>query len=273
MDLLEPQVPQIPTFVRVRWASLNKSAKKLVESWESILAAAAADLEVPRVCHTAVRACIDEDRLILCKLVFLREFTRKMLVHIKYFESTETRAHEVYARLVAIQNGFSPLFDAGEVELILTLGRCPADLREAMASLIRIASHAAQNDWLSKMDRNQDTETIQFYQMLAIFDPLQKAAFTFAPEEILEVLRPIHDSIFPVEVGYDPLAVNPLSSSYHSHEIHILSIARSSGLSSRGTWSTRHNCLGLLGCAKELSTSSRRSCARRSRLPDWLFRC
>jgi hypothetical protein len=150
----------------------------------------------------------------LCKLVFIREFTRKMLVHIKYFESADARAHEVYTRLSAIQNGFSPLFDAAEVTSILDQGRCPADRRDHMASLITIASHAAGNDWKAKMQRNQDHRTIELYQMIAFFDPEQKAAFIFTSEEILTEIRPIHDSLFPeAEAGYDPLAV-PLQFSF-----------------------------------------------------------
>ena len=35
----------------------------------------------------------------------------------------------------------------------------------------------------------------------------QKAAFIFTAEEILTEIRPIHDSLFQAEAGYDPLAV------------------------------------------------------------------
>jgi hypothetical protein len=163
----------------------------------------------------AVVGVIQNDPLCLSKLVFLREFTRKMLVHIEWFESTEARAHEVYRRLVAIQQSFTPLFDANEVETMLTLGRCPEDNKPAMRSLIEIASNAARNDWTVKMDRNQDDETILFFQMIAVFDPLQKAAFAFADADLLQMMRPVHDSIFTREPNYDPLAV--LFPIYGSH--------------------------------------------------------
>lgn len=170
------------------------------------------DLEDARASHAAVRTMIANDPLVLSKLVFLREFTRKMLVHIKWFESTEARAHEVYTRLCSIQNGFSPLFDANEITSMLDIGRCPQERRDDMRSLITTASRAAGNDWTAKMERNQDDRTIELFQMIAFFDPEQKAAFIFTPDEILDDIRPIHDSIFPaVEEGYDPLAVPLLS--------------------------------------------------------------
>jgi len=78
-----------------------------------------------------------------------------------------------------------------------------------MIVLIKAACNAAYNFWVEKMQRNQDMETIEVFQMLAVFDPAQKAAFTFTSEEILAVLRPIHDSIYgPTEAGYDPLKLN-----------------------------------------------------------------
>lgn len=194
--------------MRVRWASLNKSVKKIVPNWHAIVEAATADLADARACHSNVRAAIADDPLLLCKLTFLREFTRKMLVHIEFFEQSGPHAQDVYARLVAIQEGFSPLFDQEEVASILDIGLCPDDRRNDMTTLITRASAAARNDWISKMERNQDTETIQVYQMIAVFDPRQKDAFTFTLEEILRYIRPIHDSIYgPVEAGVDPLKV------------------------------------------------------------------
>ena len=144
----------------------------------------------------------------LSKLVFLREFTRKILGHIEYFEHSSPLAHEVYSRLVAIQEDFGNLFDQEEVRIILELGQCPVNREDDMRALIRIACGAAQKAWASKMVRNQDMETIEIFQMLAVFDPSQKAAFTFTTDEILTVLRPIHDSIYgPTEANYDPLRV------------------------------------------------------------------
>jgi hypothetical protein len=202
----------IPTYVRVRWASLNKSLKKIVRQWQQIVDAATADLADPRACHASVRSTLASDPLLLCKCTFMRELTRKMLVHIEFFEQSGSHAHEVYARLVAIQEGFSPLFDEQEIALILQIGQCPADRRVDMTNLITRASTAARNDWISKMARNQDSETIQVFQMIAVFDPGQKAAFTFTLEEILHYLRPIHDSIYgPAEAGNDPLRVLTLS--------------------------------------------------------------
>lgn len=58
------------------------------------------------------------------------------------------------------------------------------------------------------LGRNQDGETIAIYQMISVFDPSQKDAFTFTSEELLRILRPIHDSIYgPTQAGYDPLKV------------------------------------------------------------------
>ncbi len=180
--------------------------KKIVPNWPAMEDAAAENLADPRACHSNVRAAIAADPLLLCKLTFLREFTRKMLVHIEFFEESGPHAHDVYARLVAIQEGFSPLFDQAEITSMLQIGRCPQDRHQDMTTLIKRACAAARNDWISKMERNQDQETIQVYQMIALFDPRQKAAFTFTPEEILRYLRPIHDSIYgPAEAGLDPL--------------------------------------------------------------------
>jgi hypothetical protein len=194
--------------VRVRWASLNKSVKKVVPEWDAIVLAAQTPLPEPRACHSNVRRAITEDPLLLCKIVFLREFSRKMLVHIEFFEFTDAGAQDVYARLVAIQESFNPLFKADEINSILQHGRCPDDRRDDMKKLITLACNAARNDWLAKMTRNQDGETIAVYQMIAVFDPSQKDAFTFTSAELLRILRPIHDSIYgPTEVGYDPLKV------------------------------------------------------------------
>ena len=112
------------------------------------------------------------------------------------------------------------LFDEEEIRFILDLGRCPVLLEPAMRDLIRICCTAARSDWINKMRNNQDDETIALYQMLAVFDPLQKAAFNFTVDELLVVFRPVHDSIYEPQAGYDPLKV--LSVSFH----HSLSASR-----------------------------------------------
>lgn len=185
-------------------------------AFDAIEEASGVPLAPPRASQTAVRDAIAADPLLRCKFVFLREMTRKMLVHIEYFESAKPIADQVYARLISVQNGFDPLFQNDEVEIILTVGRCPPALAPAMRDLIRVVTNAARNDWTNKMINNQDDETIALYQMIAFFDPLQKAAFAFTIEEILDVIRPIHDSIYPPEPRYDPLLV--LYFPCHLHE-------------------------------------------------------
>lgn len=230
-------VPKINPFVQTRWASLYKTSRDIVNAWDALREAAATELSERRASHDAVREIIDVDLLLLSKIVFLREFARKMLSHIEWFESDKVRGHEVYQRLVAIQNGFSPLFDAEEVGYILQEGRCPEALAAAMRELVTVASHAAANAWRQKMITNQDAETIEFFQMLAFFDPKQRDAYLFTADQILSVIRPVHNSIFPriddaapvapagaaaaapgvpgaaaaaVAAAYDPLKVLPL---------------------------------------------------------------
>ena len=192
--------------MRTRWASLNKSVKKIVEGWDALVAASEVQLDLQRASQSAVREALG-DPLLLTKLVFLREFSRKMLDHIKYFESNKVRAHEVYMHLVAVQHDMEHLFGAAEIEAVLTIGRCPEFGRAVMTEYIRVVSRAAHNDWLKKMRANQDSETIELYQMIAVFDPMQKAAFTFTTDEILDVIRPITNSIYSPDPGYDPLRV------------------------------------------------------------------
>jgi hypothetical protein len=155
-----------------------------------------------------VREMIAQDPLLLSKLVFIREFTRKALVHIEYFENAGPLAHDVYSRLVAIQADLNPLFSADEISAILEMGQCPVEFRDSMTLLIRIASNAARNEWIKKMEHNQDSETIEVYKMMTIFNPATKDAFPMTADKILEVLRPVHDAIYgPVDVDYDVLKV------------------------------------------------------------------
>ena len=116
--------------------------------------------------------------------------------HIRYFETNQPLAHEIYSKLNAIQQGFLPLFDPAEVDSILRQGQCPEDLRESVTYIIRTASSAAYNFWVTTMSGNSEFETIAIFQKFAVFDPTQKAAFTFTDDELLEILRPIHDSIY-----------------------------------------------------------------------------
>jgi hypothetical protein len=176
--------------------------------WDALVAASQVNLPGTRSSQNTVREMIAQDRLLLSKLVFIREFTRKALVHIEYFENAGPLAHDVYTRLVAIQSDLNPLFSVNEITAILEMGRCPEELRVSMASLIRIASNAARNEWIKKMEHNQDSETIEVYKMMTIFNPATKDAFPMTAAKILEVLRPVHDAIYgPVDVDYDVLKV------------------------------------------------------------------
>jgi hypothetical protein len=204
-------IPVIPTFHRIRWASLNKTSGKLVKYWNAIVQASEEVLKEPRASQTFVRKTLLDDRSILTKLVFIREFTRKMLIHIEWFQSDSPRAHEVYGRLVAIQNGLNPLFSDIEIEHIIALGACPDDLKRMMRTVIKTACKAAYNVWLDKMTRNQDEETVLIYQQIAFFDPGSRDAFTHSTDDLLSLLRPIHDSIFGApDDGVDPLRVHSI---------------------------------------------------------------
>ncbi len=86
MRELYGMLPKLSSFAMTRWASLKKTARDVVAAFPAIVEAANAELLEPRACQAAVRDLL-EDRLLLPKIVFLREYSSKMLVHIEFFES------------------------------------------------------------------------------------------------------------------------------------------------------------------------------------------
>jgi hypothetical protein len=143
-----------------------------------------------------------------------------------------------------------------------------------MTTLINRASTAARNDWIAKMGRNQDAETIQVYQMIAVFDPRQKDAFTFTSDEILRYLRPIHDSIYgPTEAGLDPLKVSFSLNISICIYFNSFLLDRSRELPLHPLWSYQHDGLGILGRPEELQAQARLARPRTSFNPQGVFRC
>ena len=90
-----------------------------------------------------------------------------------------------------------------------------------MRSVIKTASKAAYNAWVDKMTRNQDDETIVIYQRIAYFDPGSRDAFTHSWDDLLTLLRPLHETIFGVqEAGVDTLLVP--TTFYHLYDFAFL---------------------------------------------------